>query len=351
MRLTASPQNLLEWLAVTTGIAPEPIAVGHFGYLASKFLLEAIDKNVLEVIGKKKVSLQHIATSTQLHEVALQKLLRVLASMGLVRYEGDAYSLTSKARKWLLKDSPSSLYWLLMFDNKVCFDWMQYLPEFLRTGKGLQYHDTLTTEQWFYYQQAMRSIARSASKEITRKIPNLSSPTNLLDIGGAHGLYAAAFCKKYPTLSATVFDLPAAVEQSSAMQNDTAIAGNIRYVAGDILTDDIGADQYDLILLASVAHHFTREQNIAVATKAFNAVKPGGYFTIMEVLTPAAVETNADMLGAVGDLFFALSSTSGTWSYADITEWLQQAGFIICKKASFLFIPGYVAITGRKPVK
>jgi hypothetical protein len=348
MKLAAVPQNILEWLAVTSGIAPEPIAVGHFGYLASKFLLEAVDKGVLEAIGKNYVSLQTIAASCQLNEIAVEKLLRVLAAMGLVQQKRNTFSLTRKARKWLLKDSASSLYWLLMFDNKVCFDWMNHLPAFLQTGKGLQYHDSFTEEQWFYYQKAMECIARGAAREITRKVPAMHSPTSMLDIGGAHGLYSEAFCKKYPTLQATVFDLPGAIEQSAAVEKNVAVKAHVSYTAGDILVDEIGEKQYDFILMASVAHHFTNQQNKAVATKAYHALKPGGYFTIMEVLTPSSIETNGDMLGAVGDLFFALSSTSGTWSYTDIAGWMEWAGFTVCRKSSFMFIPGYIAITGKK---
>jgi len=348
MKLKATSQNLLEWLAIKTGIAPEPVAVGHFGYMASKFLLEAIDKGVFESIGHNKQSAASIADACKLNTTAVEKLLHVLASMDLVKHASHHYSLTAKAKKWLLKDSPHSLYWLLMFDNKVCFEWMNYVGEFLTTGKGLQYHDWLTKEQWFYYQKAMENIARNAAKEITRKVPVMQAPQRMLDIGGSHGSYSEAFCKKYLSLQAIVLDLPEAIEHHKNDRIDSS--GRVAFTPGNILTDDIGTSQYDFILMASVAHHFTEVENKMVAQKISAALKPNGLFTIMEVLTPARNTNNTDMLSAVGDMFFALSSTSGTWQFTQVKQWMNDAGLTAVKKRNFLFIPGYVAITAIKKV-
>ena len=126
------------------------------------------------------------------------------------------------------------------------------------------------------------------------------------------------------------------------------MGNRVIHKAGNVLTDDLGQNQFDIILMASVAHHFTYEDNLVVAKKAFRALKPGGVFSIMEVLRAEAIQYNGDLLSAVGDFFFALSSTSGLWSLDEIKQWQKEAGFVLYKKASFLTIPGYVAVTGRK---
>jgi SAM-dependent methyltransferase len=118
--------------------------------------------------------------------------------------------------------------------------------------------------------------------------------------------------------------------------------------AGDVLNEDLGAEQFDCIIMASVAHHFTDAENLLVAKKAYNALKQGGYFTIIEVLRRDTIEFDGDMLSAIGDFFFALSSTSGTWSLNQIKGWQKQGGFTHYKNASFLTIPGYVAVTAKK---
>jgi hypothetical protein len=50
----------------------------------------------------------------------------------------------------------------------------------------------------------------------------------------------------------------------------------------------------------------------------------------------------------MGDFFFALSSTSGTWSLKEIMQWQSTAGFRRHTNKKFLSIPGYIAITAKK---
>mgnify|MGYP000273470368 CR=1 FL=1 len=61
-----------------------------------------------------------------------------------------------------------------------------------------------------------------------------------------------------------------------------------------------------------------------------------------------SITLNNDMLSAVGDFFFAMSSTSGLWSLDEIKQWQLRAGFKHYSKNRFLTIPGYVAVTGQK---
>ena len=348
MKLSPVAQNPLEWIALKTGLVPTPLAYSHFGFMISKFLLEAVDKGIFEAIGHKKISVEKVADACHLNLKALKSLSGVLATMGLISQTNNSLCLTRKSKKWLLKDSPDSLYWLMIFDNRVCMKWMDNVGNFLDTGKGLQYHDTFNEEEWFYYQKAMEATASAVSKEAVRRIPVPENAGKMLDIGGAHGLYSVALCKKNPNLSSVILDLPPAVEKAKPILEKYKMGDRVKHLAGNVLTDDLGDAVYDLVLMASVAHHFTNEENIAVAKKAFKALKPGGLFTILEVVRTGKIQNNGDMLSALGDFFFALSSTSGIWSLHEIKQWQQQAGFAFYKKTTFLTIPGYVAITARK---
>lgn len=348
MKFSPIAQTPLEWIALKAGLVPTPLAYSHFGFMLSKFLLEAVDKGIFEAIAHRKVSLEDICTTCNLNAKAVESLLGVLATMGLIKQNSGMFSLTRKSKKWILKDSPDSLYWLMMFDNRVCLEWMEYVGTFLETGKGLQYHETFNEEQWFYYQKAMEATASATSREALSKIPVHSGATKMLDIGGSHGLYSVALCKKHPRLSSIILDLPGAVDKAAPILEKYKMGIKITHQPGNIITDDIGQANYDVIIMASVAHHFTKEENKHVAKKAFEALKPGGTFTILEVLRADAIKYNGNMLSAIGDFFFALSSTSGTWSMQEIKQWQKEAGFSPYKKAAFLTIPGYIAITGRK---
>lgn len=348
MKFIPIAQNPLEWIALKAGLVPTPLAYSHFGFMMSKFLLEAVDKGIFEAIGHERVSLEHICQACKLNDKAVKSLLGVLASMGLVKQRQQLLYLPARSKKWILQDSPESLYWLMIFDNRVCLKWMDHVGSFLSTGKGLQYHETFNEEEWFYYQKAMEAAAKATAKEAVRKIPVPPGATRMLDIGGAHGLYSVALCKKHVGLSSNILDLPDAVNIAAPILETHKMGQRVVHQPGNVLTDDIGDENYDVVVMASVAHHFTKEENEIVAKKAYKALKHGGIFTIIEVLRADAIKYNGDMLSAIGDFFFALSSTSGTWSLQEIQNWQKKAGFTLYKKSTFLTIPGYVAVTGRK---
>ena len=68
MKLTPTAQNPLEWIALKTGLVPTPLAYSHFGFMISKFLLEAVDKGIFEAVGNNKLSVAQIADSCKLNE-------------------------------------------------------------------------------------------------------------------------------------------------------------------------------------------------------------------------------------------------------------------------------------------
>ena len=348
MKLKPAAQNIIEWLGLQLGLIPTPLAWSHFGFMASKFLMEAVDKGIFEAIGYGQPTVNEVANKCNLNFSATQSLLGVLATMNLLKEQKGKIILTSSAKKWLLKDSPVSLYWLIIFDNRVCEKWMNHTGTFLQTGKGLQYHDTFHKEEWFYYQKAMEAVAKTVAKEAANKIPLPSNARQMLDIGGAHALFSVSLCKKYPALSATILDLPGAVEEAKTILDTYNMGDRVKHLAGNVLTDDLGENKYDFVLMTSVAHHLTDEENRMVSKKVYKALKPGGVFTIMEVLKHNEIVQNGNMLSALGDLFFALSSTSGAWSLSQIQEWQTAGGLEFYKKNSFISIPGYVGISSRK---
>lgn len=349
MKIGAIAQKPLEWIAIQAKLLPMPLLYSHFGFMMSKFLLESVDVGIFETIGQNQKTLAEIAQACGgLNEKALAGTLGVLASMGQIDQQNGQFCLTAEAKKYLLKDSPDSVYWMMLFDNRVCMDWMSYFPEFLRTGKGLQYHDTFNSDEWYLYQNAMESASTGLAKEAMKKLPIAAQAAQMLDIGGSHGLYSVGMCKKAPNLQSTILDLPAAVEKARPILAKYGMGERITYRPGNILTDDIGLAQYDYILMANVAHHFTAEENQLVAQKAHAALKPGGTFTILEFMRQDAIKKNGDMLGALGDLFFLLSSTTGLWSQPEIETWMQQGGFADTKTVNFLTLPGFKGISAKK---
>ena len=347
MQLRVFPDNVLEWVALRLNLVPMPLLHAQIFPVISRAVLEAVDAGVFEAIEEGATTVESIAERCGLEARATGQLLGVLASVRYLRFRKGHYSLTRITRKWVLGSSPDTVRDLAIFNNRVTWGWLDKLGEYLRTGKGLQYHHTFTSDEWELYQRAMWGGAISEAREFARKVPMPSGATRMLDIGGSHGMHSVEACRKYPGLSSIILDLPAAVEKAAPLLAGQGMGERVVHQVGNILTENLPANTYDLILMSSVAHHLTAEENGVVAKKAAEALRPGGVYIINEFIRPdpgAAPE----LVGSSTDLFFGLSSTSGNWSVAEIQSWFRAADLTPLKPISYQAIPGRYQVVGRK---
>jgi SAM-dependent methyltransferase len=237
----------------------------------------------------------------------------------------------------LLKSSPSSVCDAIRFFRS---QWAVYdhLTRYLKTGQGMRSHAELAAEDWPVYQSAMFQLARMGAKEIAKKTPVPRGATAMLDIGGSHGLYSVELCRRVSTLRSSVLELPQAVAAAAPLLAAINAEGRVQHQAGNVLDDDLGESRYDLVLISNLVHHFSPTQNQTIANKVARALKPGGYFVIQDFLRPQ-VDDASDTLSSVQNLFFSLTSASGTHSLDEEQTWQRQAGLRPTKVIRFLGSP------------
>ena len=221
------------------------------------------------------------------------------------------------------------------------------MEDYVRTGKPLELHSVINKSEWAIYQQGMRDLSGNPSKELAGKIKLPANPSNMLDIGGSHGLYSIELCKKYPSLSSTILELQGAIESASAMAAETGLTDRVRYKAGNALIDDLGENVYDLVMINNVVHHFTEPENIRLAQKVAGALKPGGMYAVGEVVRSKSPGEGGYVASVIG-LYFSLTSESGTWSEEEISSWQQRAGLKPQKTISLMTIPGWKMVIATK---
>ena len=107
--------------------------------------------------------------------------------------------------------------------------------------------------------------------------------------------------------------------------------------AGDALTDDLGEAAYDLIMMFSLVHHFDEATNRQLVAKAARALRPGGYLVIGDALRPSAPGKGGQQ-GAFFDMYFALTSESGLWTFDEMRSWQVAAG--LTPRKSMSLVPG-----------
>jgi 2-polyprenyl-3-methyl-5-hydroxy-6-metoxy-1,4-benzoquinol methylase len=346
MKLSIQPENLIEFIGKWTGMAPIPLIDTHIAFIAARAIIEGVDCGIIECLSEKPKSLEQVASECSLNPYALRSLLGALTSSGYLDFKEGKYNLTSLSKKWLVKTSKHSIHDQILF-LKIIWTWMGDMNKFLKTGTGPRYHDELNADDTNTYQKGMLALARISAAEVGKRTPVPGNAKQMLDIGGSHGLFSIAICRRHPGLHSTILDLPLAVEKASPLLLNENMGDRINYQPGDALTADLGEEKYDLIFMANLVHHFSNEQNQQLVKKIAKALKPGGFFVIQEFIRPETPKAS-DQLGAMLDLFFALTSESGTWTVGEMREWQKSSGLQTKKTINLRTLPGSSQIISKK---
>jgi 2-polyprenyl-3-methyl-5-hydroxy-6-metoxy-1,4-benzoquinol methylase len=346
MKLKIAPQNFIERMAIMLNLVPAPLMDTQIAFIGARAIMTGSELGIFEILGKDSKTFQQIAASCKTHPVATKQLLDCLTGIGYLKWRNDKYSLRPKYYKWLLKEYPSNFIGKLRFQISE-WNWMAQLEDYVRTGKPLELHAIITESEWAGYQNGMRDISVIAARELAGKIKLPAQASTMLDIGGSHGLYSIELCKKYPGLTSTILELPGAIDSASALAAAHGLTDRVKYQSGNALTDELGVEQYDLIMINNVVHHFTADQNVKLAQKVARALKPMGIYVIGEVIRG----NNPGKGGAdawCASLYFSLTSESGAWSIEEIKAWQQNAGLKTQRAISLMKGPGFKVVVATK---
>jgi len=346
MKLKISAENPLEWIAIKMNLAPVPLVETQIYFTVARIIMAAAELGIYEAAGKGSKSAEEISKTCNTHLNSTKQLLNGLVGIGYMHHSDKKYSIPSKYQKWLLKESDANLIGKLRFQIME-WNYLNHLEEFVRTGKPLDLHSTINAKEWEFYQEGMRDLSVNAAKEVAGKIPVPARASKMLDIGGSHGLYSIELCKKHTALSSTVLELEGAVDAASNITKRYDTSGKVVHKAGNALTDDLGENQYDIVMINNVVHHFTNEQNEALAKKIARALKPNGIHIIGEFLRNE-IPGKGGVMAASTSLYFSLTSSSGNWSESEMSGWQKAAGLKPLKGISALSIPGWKMIIAQK---
>lgn len=346
MKLTVAAEHPIERLVLALGIPPVTLMDTHMSFMRARAIMVGTKLGVFDALAGAPLDAAEVARRCATSPAATEKLLNALVGSGYLTFRSGAYSLSAVARKWVTSDSPSSMR------DKVLFEFVEWslverFEDFVRTGQPLDMHHSVSDEQWGLYQRAMRALSGLAAPEIVRRTPVPKGATAMLDIGGSHGYISVAMCRKYPALHAVILDLPEAVKHAAPILAKEGMGARVVHRPGDALTDDLGVDAWDFIYVSQLLHHFDEATNRAFVQRVARALRPGGVFAVLEMIRPAS-PADAGQVGALLDLYFALTSQSGTWSLAEMSGWQRDAGLLPQKPIHLRTVPGAAEVIATR---
>jgi SAM-dependent methyltransferase len=328
----------VERAALAAGLGPFPLALAFHGMAAARAVMAGEELGLYARLAKGP------ATAAELGGGAgVEHLLEALAGLGLLRRDGPRYRLARRAARWLDPASPTCIADFLRL-NRVQWDWWTKLDEVVAGRRASFDLHQLPPEDpvWPLYARAMQALARIAAPEVAGSVRVPRGAQVLLDVGGAHGLYAAEICARRRGLHAVVVDLPGAVREGRALLPPGA---PVEFLEGDALA--VALPEADAIYCGQLVRHLAPEQVAALFARFHRSLKPGGTVNVLETFSPGpGSDEPGDPLVA---LHYHLVSGIARFSAADAERWLRVAGFRAIRRARIRRLPGSTLLSARRP--
>ncbi|AGC48485.1 putative O-methyltransferase [Myxococcus stipitatus DSM 14675] len=345
MRLGLKADNLLERVADWFNLAPQPLAHAFFGMMASRTLMAGVRLGVYQALADGAATSEALATRLKLSAEGTRSLMEALVACEAVERQRDGrYRLASRSKRWLDPRSPQYVGAFLEF-NYAQWDWWTGLEGVVRSGEAVDIHDFAPEDpRWRDYIHAMHQLARLAAPEVAAAIPLPRGARNLLDLGGAHGWYAAELCQRHRGLRATVLDLEGSARVGRDIIASAGLSHLVTHQSGDILTADLGGI-HDGVLLFQVMHHLTPAQNVALLRRIRGALAPKGTLAVLEYLREdvQAPTSSAPLIG----LHYFVTSGAAAYTPAEVEGFLDDAGYRIESSRPIRHLPLQTLLIAR----
>jgi 2-polyprenyl-3-methyl-5-hydroxy-6-metoxy-1,4-benzoquinol methylase len=342
--------NLVERGLLRVGMVPSPI-LDLIGAATFRSVAVALDLGLFEALAERPLRLDELAAKLAVSRDGASELTGVLVATGYLERTGTELRNSAATSRWLLRDAPESLASFVSIWCGTAFDLWNGLEDSIRAGRpALHMHEWLAmrSDGWATFNAAMRGAAKQGADEIARRVPLPEKAARLLDVGGSHALFSAAFCRRHPGLHATILDLPEALPSARQTISEQGLESRIATQPGDMVRDAFG-DGYDVVLLFNVLHYFDGARNEEILRKTAAALRPGGVAVVGEQLADRAPLPLARAMVAILSLQYFATLGSRVYSEAEITGWMERAGFAAPRRIGLRRTPGqYLLVAVRR---
>lgn len=274
------------------------------GFQASRAIGVAAELGLADALGRGPASATELARRTGTHPDPLQRLLQLLAAIGLLAPAGgDRFALTPMG-DYLRSDARGSCAAMAeLFGRPGIWQAWGDLLHTVKTGETAFDH-VHGCSVWQYrarhpgeaaiFDRAMASGSRPFAQAVL-EICDFSRFGHVVDVGGGDGVFLATILERHPALHGTVFDQPEVIARAAPPQPREAFQGRYRALAGDFFESVPGGG--DAYLLKWILHDWSDTACVAILQSCRRAMALGGRLLVAEyVLGPGFASPEGELM-------------------------------------------------------
>ena len=305
------------------------------GFMASRLVQVAAELAIADRLADGAKTSEALARETDTHAPSLHRLLRALASLGVLdEVDIGCFALTALGASLRSGAADSVRNFALMSGSERVWRVWSDLLYSIRTGEpatphlyGVGVFEYLATHP----QEA--AIFNAAMAEVTRRVTDAVVAAcdfrrfrSIVDVGGGNGALIAAILVATPKLKGVVFDLPSGSAEALRQLAAAGVADRSEVVAGDFFRSvPVGADAY---ILKNIIHDWDDERAVEILKSCRRAIEASGKLLLIERVMPEKMEASARLQQmALLDVHMLVGPGGRERTEADFRKLFAAAGF------------------------
>jgi hypothetical protein len=306
------------------------------GYIVSAALHVALELGIADRLANGPRTVADLALDAEVHEDALYRVLRALASAGIFEEE-EARTFTLNAPARMLVHGPASLYDVALWMTDP-FHFRVYAEMLHSVTTGQPAVEKVTGMPVFEY------FARDArlSAVFNNAMTSWSGPTIaaalkaydfsgirvLVDIAGGHGFVLASVLRQHPAMRGVLFDLDHVIAGAPSVIEAAGVLDRVELASGDFFQAvPHGADAY---IMKNIIHDWDDDCSISILRNirsAFGDQRDGRVILLEAVIPPG----NQPDFGKLIDLEMLLMPGGRERSAEEFRSLFERAGFELAR--------------------
>jgi SAM-dependent methyltransferase len=259
------------------------------GYQVSQALHVAATLGVPDLLAGGPRTRDELSTLTGTHPDALYRLLRALASVGVLREEDGRRFSSTPLGDGLRTDAPQSLAGMAESIGQP-YRWQPWaeLLHSVRTGENAFRH-VHGMDVWEYrrlhpaegaaFDRAMTANTRGVDEAVLA-VYDFSRFGTVVDVGGGHGALLGAILAQHPAMRGVLFDQPQVAAGARVALVAAGVGERCQVVGGSFFEAlPEGGDAY---VMKSIIHDWEDAESIAILRRCAEVLRPGSAVLLIE---------------------------------------------------------------------